>query len=343
MPYAVLVMEWSLRLTWFRFFRAVAVAAGILLGISLPMALFMQGPFVSSQEPPLPTVAVSEARLEKTVRFLADDLRPRWYTDTENLERAAEWIADRFGEARLHVEIQEFTSKDGYSFRNVIARREGREPDAAVVIIGAHYDAYGEHPGADDNASGVAVLVELTATLQQQPPRRTQIFVAFAPEEPPFFGSEDMGSMHYARKLRDAGVQIELMVALDLVGYYSDDPGSQRFPVRGMGWLFPDVGDFVAVVGDTGAGPWIKTVKEGFAAADALPMRSFRAPAWIPGVDWSDHRSFRSLGLPGVLVTDTAIMRNPHYHLATDTADTLDYSRMAGVVRGLHGVLRVVD
>ena len=225
----------------------------------------------------------------------------------------------------------------------MIATRRGSDPDLGAIVIGAHYDAYGEMPGADDNASGVAVLLELTRTLPDQAPRRTWIFVAFANEEPPFFTTEDMGSHHFVRKLIDEGTPVELMIALDLVGYFSDEAGSQRVPLSLLRLYYPSTGNFIGIVGDTGSGRWIRRVKRGMRSANALPVLSFRAPTWVPGVDWSDHYWFRQLGLPGVLVTDTAMMRTPHYHRATDTPETLDYQRMAAVVQALHGVLQESD
>jgi hypothetical protein len=133
------------------------------------------------------------------------------------------------------------------------------------------------------------------------------------------------------------------MVALDLVGYFSDEPGSQRFPLPGLRWLYPNRGNFVAVIGDLGAGPWIRRVKREMRSTRSIDVHSFRAPAALAGVDWSDHYSFRKLGLPGVLVTDTAFMRYPHYHTALDTPDQLDYARMAQLVVALHALFLDAD
>ena len=187
---------------------------------------------------------------------------------------------------------------------------------------------------------GVAVLLELARTLPENPPSRTQMFVAFSTEEPPFFTTEAMGRHHFARHILDSSSEVDLISALDLVGYFSDEPGSQLFPVPLLRLFYPSRGNFIGVVGDMGAGRWIRRVKRGMRSQDELPVLSFRAPTFVPGVDWSDHYWFRELGLPGVLVTDTAMMRTPHYHRATDTPDTLDYERMAGVVQALHGVLQ---
>jgi len=281
----------------------------------------------------------SVQRLRETVETLCDEFTPRDYKHTENLDAAAEWIAAQFKDAGLAVHFQEY-EVEGRRFRNVIARRPGTDPrKMGTDIIGAHYDAYGEFAGADDNASGVAVLLELVRTLPEMRHRRTHLFVAFSTEEPPYFGTEQMGSHVFAESLVEEDVKVELMVALDLVGYYSDEPRSQHFPVPGLGLYYPHRGNFAAIVGDLGSGASIKRVKDGMKAMNSIPVHSFRAsPTWAP-VDLSDHWSFRQLGLPGVQVTDTAFMRYPHYHTAEDTPEQLDYERMAALVTALHGVL----
>lgn len=326
------------QLIWWRLLRAVGIGLGIVTLAFLAVALYIRGPFVLlvPERPPEP--AVSEDRLKEAVRFLSIELESRWYSDPESLEQAARWIEDELRAAGLAVTSQEYRLREG-EYRNLIARREGSDPDAGIVVVGAHYDAYGKMPGADDNASGVAVLLELARTLPAVQPRHTQVFVAFTNEEPPFFGSDDMGSARYARKLLEDKTKVHLMIALDLVGYFSDEPGSQTYPIPGLGLLYPTAGNFIAVVGDARAGSWIREVKRGMLSARALPVLSFRAPTLLPVVHYSDHRSFRILGYPGVMVTDTAFARSPHYHRATDTMETLDFSRMAAVVRALHGVL----
>jgi Zn-dependent M28 family amino/carboxypeptidase len=272
------------------------------------------------------------------VERLCTEFTPRSYRHIENLDRAAAWIEEEFRAAGLEVLTQDYEVRED-RYRNVIAVRRGVEERDSVMVIGAHYDAYGDFPGADDNASGLAVLLELARTLPADPPRRTQYLVAFSTEEPPFFGSDDMGSYRFAKSLREEGRRVVIMVALDLVGRFSDEPGSQKMPFPGLGLLYPDRGNFVAVVGDLRSGSAIKRVRSGMLATGALPVRSFRAPAAMPGVHWSDHSSFRRFDMPSVLVTDTAYLRNPDYHTRDDTPDTLDYERMAKVVTALHGVL----
>jgi len=255
------------------------------------------------------------------------------------MDRGRVWIEDELRAAGLRVEVQEYAAREGV-YRNVIGLREGARPSDPAMVIGAHYDAYGGFPGADDNASGLAVLLELARTLPAAAPATPQYLVAFCTEEPPFFGGDDMGSYRFARELREREVAVDLMVALDLVGRYSERPGSQRFPLPGLGLLYPDRGNFIAVVGDLRSGGPIRRVKRAMLATRELPVESFRAPAAMAGVRWSDHHSFRRLGLPAVLVTDTAYMRNDDYHTSGDTPDKLDYERMARLVRALHGLLR---
>jgi Zn-dependent M28 family amino/carboxypeptidase len=281
----------------------------------------------------------SEARLRKSVEKLCADFAPRDYEHRSNLGRVALWIASEFENARLKVELQDYEA-GGNRYHNVIGRRPGSDPDAPAIVIGAHYDTFGDSPGADDNASGVAVMLELVQTLPtDRPPQRTHYFVAFGTEEPPFFGTDEMGSYVFGRKLLDEGTAVRLMISLDLVGYFTEGSGTQRFPSPVFRLLYPDRGDFIAVIGDAHAGKAIERAKRGLMAGGELPVHSFRG---LPGselVELSDHLSFRRLGLPAVQVTDTAFMRYPYYHQIDDTPEKLDYARMAELVYSLHGVL----
>jgi len=299
----------------------------------------VRGPIVVRVENSPVSVAVSPERLRASVETLSNRFRTRWITHLETLDATASWIEDRMREAGLEVSDQQFEIMEG-TVRNVVGVLRAKDPDAPHLVVGAHYDAYGELPGADDNASGIAGLLELARTVSAQPLRHTIHFVAFVNEEPPFFGSDEMGSYRYAQMLAEEDVEVDLMVSLEMIGCFSDEPGSQKFPMPALHMLYPDRGNFIAVIGDLTAGGAIKRVKRAMLETGAIPVYSFRAPTWVPGVDWSDHTSFRRLGFPAVMVTDTAFLRNPRYHTRHDTADTLDYERMADVVRALHGVLR---
>ena len=319
----------------------LGATAGILGLAFLIGAWSCRGPFVL-RAPKVATLAGDPARLEATTRFLSQDCVPRSYRTLANLEKAAAFIEAAFRESGDDPRRQEYAVREG-TFANVIVTRPGGDPSLPVVVVGAHYDAFGRTPGADDNASGVAVLLELARLTKDVPHRRTHVFAAFSTEEPPFFGTTDMGSARLAEKLKADGTRVTLMVALDLVGFFCDEPGCQPYPFAAMSVVYPSRGDFIAVTGDMSSGAAIALCKRGIASAKSIPVVSFRAPRALGYTDLSDHSSFWDAGFPGVLVTDTDMLRNPRYHGDDDLPATLDFGRMAAVVEGLQGVLQVAD
>ena len=233
------------------------------------------------------------------------------------------------------TDVQVFTV-DGREYRNVIARFG--PASGPLLVIGAHYDSCGDTPGADDNASGVAGLIELARALAARPPAHSVELVAYTLEEPPFFRTDNMGSFRHAQALAQQRREIRLMLSLEMIGFFRDTPDSQRYPMGALELLYPDEGNFVALVGgyqDFGA---MRRVKGLFKGASALPATSINAPSLVQGVDFSDHASYWRFKMPAIMVTDTAFLRNPNYHGPGDTADTLDYARMAQVVRGVYAV-----
>jgi len=238
-----------------------------------------------------------------------------------DLERPARYIASQFGAFRE----QAFQS-GGRTVRNL-------EIGTGAVVVGAHYDTVPGSPGADDNASGVAVLIELA---RMELPAR---FVAFANEEMPYFQSGEMGSLAYAARAAAAGDKIGAMLSLEMLGYYRDEPGSQHYPPP-LSWFYPDRGDFIGFVGDIGSRALVRRAIGAFRESASFPSQGVAAPAAIPGVTWSDHWSFRQHHYPAIMVTDTAFYRYPHYHLPSDTAEKLDYLRMARVTLGLAAVIK---
>jgi Zn-dependent M28 family amino/carboxypeptidase len=203
------------------------------------------------------------------------------------------------------------------------------------IVVGAHYDTVPGSPGADDNASGVAALIELSRILSLEKIK----FVAFANEELPYSHGEEMGSFVHAKRARERGERVSAMFSLEMLGCYSDAPGSQRYPPV-IGWFYPDRANFIAFVGDLGARRLVKRAHALFRRHSDFPSQSLAAPAFVPGITRSDHWSFRRHGFPAMMVTDTAFNRYPHYHRATDTPEKLDYERMARVTLGLAGMLR---
>jgi Zn-dependent M28 family amino/carboxypeptidase len=248
-----------------------------------------------------------------------------------DLERPARYIEQAFAAHGLAPASHEFVSA-GRPVRNVEVN-----PAQTTVVVGAHYDTVPGSPGADDNASAVAALIELAGMLgKENLPIR---FAAFANEELPYFMGPDMGSWVSAKRSRERGEKLRGMLSLEMLGYYSDRPGSQRYPAP-LGLFYPDRGNYIAFVGDLGAFGLVRRSVAAFRKHSSFPSQWLAGPASIPGVTHSDHWSFRNLGYPAIMVTDTAYNRNPNYHLASDTPDTLDYERMARVTLGLAGVLR---
>ena len=281
---------------------------------------------------------VSPDRLEAHVRMLSETLHPRSVEELTKLEATANYIHAEFTATGAVVSDQWFTDR-GEKYRNVIARFGPAE--GPLLVIGAHYDSFETTPGADDNASGVAGLIELAGLLSRHPPQRPVELVAFTNEEPPHFRYPSMGSAHHAASLRAAGREVSLMLALEMIGWFSDAPGSQAYPVPGMTLLYPHKGDFIAVIGRFSDWSETRKVKAAMRSAGDLPVHSMNSLAVIPGVDFSDHLNFWSEGYPALMITDTAFYRNPHYHTAQDTYDRLDYARMAKVVEGVFAVVQV--
>lgn len=277
--------------------------------------------------------------LESIVRHLSEEIGPRSYRDTEKLGAAADFIEGRLRSSGL-VAVRQSFSYRAKTYENIIAEVRGTDPSArGVLVVGAHYDTVVGTPGADDNASGVAALLELARLAALNPVSRTVRFVAFCLEEPPVFMTRHMGSYAYARSLRSEGAEVFGMISLEMLGYYCDEKGCQNYPASLFKLFYPDRGNFISFVGNISSRQFTMAVKKAFTAVSRLPVESLNAPALVPGVDFSDHRSFWKFGFPAFMITDTAFYRNPHYHSPGDTADTLDYERMTELVAGLSRAL----
>jgi Zn-dependent M28 family amino/carboxypeptidase len=306
-------------------------------------------PFVAprSSDPP----AVDPSRLEADVRVLSQTFYPRSY-DSDTLEAAAVYIHNQLQLAGGDVTDQ-FFEVEGKKYRNVIARF-GPER-GQLLVIGAHYDSNGEPvsggkyskgfddythtPGADDNASGVAGILELARLLGKQPPKEPVELVAYTLEEPPHFGTDSMGSVWHARSLHEAGRSAALMISLEMIGYFSDEANSQDYPLPGLAWFYPERGNFIAIIGRIKCWAATRKVKAIMRGASDLPVYSANATAWISGIDFSDHASYWKVGIPALMITDMAFYRNKQYHRIGDTADRLDYRRMSMVVQDIYEVI----
>lgn len=270
------------------------------------------------------------AELRRDVEALCA-IGPRNTFIPENLAAAAAYIESAF--AGYKVERQQYDAGV-----NLIVEIRGTTHPDEIVIVGAHYDSVDDSPGADDNASGVAAMLALARKFANTKPARTLRFIAWTNEEPPHFQTEAMGSYVYARRCRERNENIVAALSLETIGYYDDKPGSQKYPPP-LAALYPDTGNFIGFAGNFGSRALVNRCVKTFRANSAFPAESAVLPELIPQIGWSDQWSFWQFGWPALMVTDTAPFRNPHYHMATDTPEKLDYARMAMVVDGLASVI----
>ncbi|HEU0203697.1 MAG TPA: M28 family peptidase [Burkholderiaceae bacterium] len=322
-------------------------ATWLTLAISLAaMAMFLSY-MVSmpgrSWSGPLPPLSDAERalreRLEGHVRAVASHEHNLWTIDA--LEAAAQYIEAQLSRAGYAVQREEYRSQ-GKAVRNLFVEIKGAARAEEIVVVGAHYDSVLGAPGANDNGSGVAAVLELARAWRDWRPARTWRLVLFVNEEPPFFQSGEMGSQRHAAGARARKEEIVAMYSLETIGWYSDEPGSQRYPFP-LNFFYPERGNFLAFVSNLSSRALLHKTIVAFRSEAKFPSEGVAAPAWIPGVDWSDHASFWEAGFDALMVTDTAPYRYPHYHLASDTPDKVHYEKLARVVAGLEKAFRVVD
>jgi len=322
--------------------RLPVMVAGVFVGLLWLYwwtTLRMPGRSFSGPLPPFTAEELSLAQsLEQEVRHLALDLGERNTRHPEALEAAAAWIGLQLSAMSLEVTSLPYVI-DGVTVRNLEVTFPGAAPVAPIVVVGAHYDSAIGTPGANDNGSGVASLLELARRLREQRGTLELRLVWFVNEEPPYFQTRNMGSLHYARGLVQQGRSIAGMLSLETMGCYRDEPGSQQYP-GAVGTFFPERGNFLAFVGDDRSGALVRRALGLFRAAVPLPSEGMATGGALQGVGWSDHWSFWQLGAPALMVTDTAPFRYQHYHRATDTPERLDYPRLARATLGLQRVIR---
>ena len=255
--------------------------------------------------------------------------------DPAGCARVADWLLSAFQAAQWRVAPQAYRV-GGRPYVNVLA---SSAPGSArpLFVLAAHYDAVPGTPGADDNASGVAVLLEIARLLGPSPPPHL-LLAACCTEE--VQGTDGKGSFALARALRTRGRPVSGMLSLEMLGYFDDRPGTQHFPVPGLGLFYPRRGNFLAVVSDLGAVGFARRTARALRRVGSVPVRTFCGPAAMPGIHWSDHASFRRLGIPAAMLTDTAFHRNPHYHRASDLPETLDFPRLQETARMLATAVR---
>ena len=277
------------------------------------------------------------AKLKAHVYKLAHEIGERGRFKFDNLNRAAGYIEEEFRSYGYKVGFQKYRIRNRV-FKNIIAAKTGARHPGEVIILGAHYDSM-RGPGADDNASAVAGLLETARALAGEPTGRTVRFIAFTNEEPPLFKKKSMGSRVYAKAARENEDDIKGAIILEMIGYFSDKPRSQRHP-PGLNLFYPNRGNFIGIVGNARSRHLIRHTVSSFRKATALPIESIIAPNVVIGIGMSDDWSFWKEGYPAAMITDTAYYRNPNYNKRSDTYDTLDYESMAEVTKGVLAAVR---
>jgi Zn-dependent M28 family amino/carboxypeptidase len=291
---------------------------------------------------PLPALSLAQSelagRLAAHVKILSGTIGERSVSKPESFHAVSEYALAELRREGYQVSEHSY-SVDGQKVSNLEAILVGSESASGTVVVGAHYDSVAGTVGADDNATGVAAVLELARMLHGSNLRKSIRFVLFANEEPPFFQTDLMGSLVYARQLKQDRVSVSAMISLEMLGYYSEAPSSQKYPAL-LGMFYPSRGDFVGFVGKSDSPDLVHRAVRIFRETTSIPSEGVAAPADWPGVGWSDHWSFWQSNYPAIMITDTALFRNPYYHTARDTPDKLDFEKMARVVEG---VGRVVD
>jgi Zn-dependent M28 family amino/carboxypeptidase len=275
--------------------------------------------------------------LERHVRKLADEIGERNAHNYPGFLETERYITEQFRAGGYAIRTQSFYF-DGVEMRNVEAELRGTELPDEIIVIGAHYDTVYGSPGADDNASGVAGLLELARLFASKPQKRTLRFVAFANEENPNAAWETMGSYEYARECKERNEKIVAMISLEMIGVYSDAPGSQRYPLP-FSLLYPEVGNFIGFVSNLASGKFVRRCVGTFRQAGLFPSEGVAAPEFIRDIHRSDHWSFWQFGYPGLMLTDTSNFRNTLYHTTADVPAILDFGKMTLVICGIEKVV----
>lgn len=325
-----------------RFFLSGLVGATLLIAGLAFYGLWVPGQSFSGP-PPAATAAERDIATRLMAHITAIASETHNVQHPAALERSAVAIEAAFRELGFTPQTQVY-EVDGATVRNiwVTIEPETTGADVETIVVGGHYDSAHDAPGANDNASGTAATIELARLLKAHRPKHTRIhLVAFVNEESPYWGGPDQGAKRFADLLIQRGEHVRGMLSLETLGWFSDVPGSQKYPTP-FNWIYPDVGNFVAFVGMPGSRGFLHEVLEPFRRTATVPTIGGIAPSFIPGIAWSDHAAFAELGIPAIMLTDTAPFRYPHYHRPTDTPDKVNVEVLARIVTGLDRTLRVL-
>ena len=280
-------------------------------------------------------IRVDPQQLRRNLQAIVGERSP--FSGQRHLAEVESFIEKELASYGLAVESNTFSYR-GKNFRNIVGRLSAQR-GASLIILGAHFDSVEGTPGADDNASGLAVLLEAARLLSRARLRSELLFCAFNLEE-----LNMIGSTYFAKKLKAAEVKVDAMISMEMIGYTDPRPGSQKYPI-GLSWLYPDRGDFIGVIGNWNSSSLLRRFTRQMRQVPGLPVETLSVPGnggLVPAVRLSDHSPFWDLGYPALMVTDTSFFRNPHYHGPRDTLDTLNLDFMAkvcaGVIRGVLGL-----
>lgn len=268
-------------------------------------------------------------RIKQDLKIITKTSKSRSYINLDILNQVADYIFKELSKTCDTVYYQTYLV-NGNEYKNVIGSIGTKNKER--IVVGAHYDVAGDQEGADDNASGIVGVLELSRLLSKQKSNYRIDFVAFSLEEPPFFRSKNMGSYVHAKSLYDNGIELKGMICLEMIGYFNDNPRSQNFPLGLFKLFYGNKGDFITVVQKPDNGKFGKQVKKLMKKEGIIKTKSFTSPAFLPGVDFSDHRNYWKFGYSAVMITNTAFFRNQNYHQTSDKLETLDIRRMALVI-----------
>jgi hypothetical protein len=317
--------------------RLLLVALALTLSAVLGWFLWLTQMPIRSYAGPLPQLTSEELelrdRLSAEVSHLSVDIGDRSLLHPQSLQAASDYISGCLREQGYRV-VESPYSVDSEKVHNLEAILPGTDGTLGQVIVGAHYDSVAGTVGANDNGTGVAAVLEIARLMRQAKLRRTVRFVLFVNEEPPYFQTAEMGSRVYAHQLRHDGVPVAAMFSLETIGFYSDEPGSQKYPPV-LNLFYPDKGNFIAFVGNTDSRALVRESVRGFRESTRFPSQGIAAPGSYLGIGWSDQWSFWQEGYPGAMVTDTAVFRYPYYHTQRDTVDRINFDKTARVVEGM--------
>ncbi|MEZ4936802.1 MAG: M28 family peptidase [Crocinitomicaceae bacterium] len=280
----------------------------------------------NSAETPLSADSLLVQKVQSHVNVLCNTSRPRNHENIEILDSVATYIFHQF-EAYCDTVYYQTFEVNKKTYKNVIGVLNANAFE--LVVIGAHYDVCGATPGADDNASGISGLIESGRLLSEKEIKNRIELVAFTLEEPPYFRTENMGSYHYANKLKKEKADLKYMVCLEMIGYYDENKNTQEYPVDAMKHQYGTQANFLAIVENEKQGNVGKELFDKLKSQSSIKYEYVQAPSFMTGVDFSDHLSFWKLGLKAFMITDTSFYRNKHYHEDSDKPELLDYNKIA--------------